>query len=274
MAQVQLTDDSRLAVRRLSEYYKEAPHRVRPEVDNAAVFFSRLTDVFARTPVPVTLDVRLSWRRKAKVSATAELAGRRLEAEAEEAPLVDARVRLREDLYRELELAGRRVASDLAKQLAALGPLVPEPEKERAALASPEAGRPGFLEEGDKDAIRPRPYRDELLSAMVPEGVFEASGQTRFTVAGRPKCYVDVHKPARAPKDWRKVLTSRFDLLDSNGWTPRPGSRKLPWSVDSIRFEGGWVLIGRTFRVVSVCAEDEAWFEPRADVILRSLQVN
>lgn len=287
-AELELTDRSRKSLRRLSEYYKEAPHRVRPDVDSAASFFGRLKDVFAGVPVPVTLDVEVSWKGKARVAASAELAGRRLEVEEVEAPLVDARVRLREDLYRELQLAGERAAAGLAKQLAALGPLSAAPEKSRLALDSPEAGRPAMTDsaQGGKrvEAINPRPYKDELLSALAPEGVFSARSSenlTLFDALELPGCFVEVRRQPGAPEPraWRKRLLARFDLLHSRGWEERRGSAPWPWAEQSIRFEGsgqaGWVLIGRGYRVVSVCsAAEDGWFQRRAGVILSSLKVN
>lgn len=287
-AELELTERSRRSLRSLSEYYKEAPHRVRPDVDTAAKFFGRLKDVFEGVPVPVTLDVDVSWRKRARVAVVAGVGGKTLKIEEEQAPLVDARVRLREDLYRELELAGARAAAGLARQLAALGPLSAAPEKERRALDSPEAGRPALTDaaEGGKrvEAVNPRPYKDELLSAMVPEGVFtseSAGSRTTFTAVELPGCFVEVLKQSGAPEPraWRKRLLARFDLLHSRGWEERAGAAPWSWAEESIRFEGseekGWVLIGRGFRAVSACsASEDAWFQRRAGVILGSLKVN
>lgn len=143
-----LTDGSRASLRRLSEYYREqAPHRLRPEVDSAVRFFGEVTAVFPRrfksapklerredaaeagadviALVDVAVEFEKGWGRKekARVALRADfedLQGRALgsaQAEAEEEPIVEARVRVRDDLYRELERALSRAVKGLEEAL-------------------------------------------------------------------------------------------------------------------------------------------------------------
>lgn len=145
------------------------------------------------------------------------------------------------------------------------------------------------------EAIKPRVYQDERLSAKVPDGVFspepadDGGEATRFFVldAGVPDRtqFVEVLLPESAPPApaWRRRLTARFDLLHTRGWRQAAAKRRpgYPWLEERIRFEGdgvsGWVLLGRSggrpVRVI-VCfrPDEEEWVWPRVEVILSTLE--
>jgi hypothetical protein len=141
---------ARASVRFLMDYYRdEAPYRVRPEIDNAGRFLSVTDAAVARSfasaknlesveeasragvDLVAVIEAQAGFKRditlekSARVVLKAEfrdLAGQRilsLEAESVQTPVVDARVRVRRDLYREFSAALDAAAADLQVQIRA-----------------------------------------------------------------------------------------------------------------------------------------------------------
>lgn len=219
------------SMRFLMDYYRdEAPYLVRPDVDNAARFLLAADAAVSRpfgsaknlesveeaaragADLVAVLDAQAGFKRdlrlekRARVALRAEfrdLSGKRLvalEAENVQAPLVDARVRVRRDLYREFAAALDAAAADLESRVRAS----PELALFAAVRSSGAAAGPGTAARALSSEVDNASFR----LPVEPTAVAWVAGVERYEDGGL------------APHAERDALAVRNQLIGL-GWPDR-----------------------------------------------------